>query len=160
LIWVDNWALEQLFDDFDAALRGAGACADEALRREFSEKALALYRGPFLPDESEQPSYIARREQLRAKLLRFLARIARGWEEAGAPEAVADCLLRFVEADELCEPLYRQLMLCYQRTGARVEAVAVYERLRTILSARQKLMPSQETQALYASLKAAGSTAA
>jgi DNA-binding SARP family transcriptional activator len=51
-------------------------------------------------------------------------------------------------------------MLCYQRTGARVEAVAVYERLRTILSARQKLMPSQETQALYASLKAAGSTAA
>ena len=160
LVWVDTWALEQLFDDFDSTLRGADACADEALRREFSEEALALYRGPFLPDESEQPSYIARREQLRARLLRFLARIARGWEEAGAPEAAADCLLRFVEADELCEPLYRQLMLCYQRTGARVEAVAVYERLRTILSARQKLMPSPETQALYASLKSVGSTAA
>ena len=160
LVWVDTWALEQLFDDFDAALRGADACADEALRREFSEKALALYRGPFLPDESEQPSYIARREQLRAKMLRFLARITRGWEETGAPEAAADCLLRFVEADELCEPLYRHLMLCYQRTGARVEAVAVYERLRTILSARQRLMPSPETQALYASLKVAGSTAA
>jgi DNA-binding SARP family transcriptional activator len=156
LVWVDTWALEQIFDDFDAAVRGADACADEALRREFSEKALALYRGPFLPDEAEQPSYIARRERLRARLLRFLARIARGWEEARAPEAAADCLLRFVEADELCEPLYRQLMLCYQRTGARVEAVAVYERLRTILSARQKLMPSPETQALYASLKTAG----
>jgi LuxR family maltose regulon positive regulatory protein len=93
-------------------------------------------------------------------VLRFLSRIARGWEEAGTPEAAADCLLRFVEVDELCEPLYRQLMLCYQRSGARVEAVAVYERLRTILSARQKLMPSPETQALYATLKAAGPAAA
>jgi ATP/maltotriose-dependent transcriptional regulator MalT/DNA-binding SARP family transcriptional activator len=160
LVWVDTWALDALLDDFDTALRGADACFDEALRREYFERAAALYRGPFLPDESEQPSYIARREQLRARVLRFISRIARGWEEAGMPAAAADCLLRFVEVDELSEPLYRQLMLCYQRSGAPVEAVAVYERLRTILSARQKLMPSPETQALYATLKAAGSAAA
>jgi DNA-binding SARP family transcriptional activator len=160
LVWVDTWALEALLDDFDTAFRGADACFDEVLCREFFARAIQLYRGPFLPDESEQPSYIACREQLRARVLRFLSRIARGWEEAGTPEAAADCLLRFVEVDELCEPLYRQLMLCYQRSGARVEAVAVYERLRTILSARQKLMPSPETQALYATLKAAGPAAA
>src|SRR5207302_153840 len=41
LVWVDTWALEQ-------------AVADSRL-----EEALALYRGPFLPDEAEQPSYIA-----------------------------------------------------------------------------------------------------
>ena len=160
LVWVDTWALEALLDDFDTALRGADMCSDEALRREYFERAIQLYRGPFLPDESEQPSYIACREQLRARVLRFVSRIARGWEEAGMPAAAADCLLRFVEVDELSEPLYRQLMLCYQRSGAPVEAVAVYERLRTILSARQKLMPSPETQALYATLKAAGSAVA
>jgi LuxR family transcriptional regulator, maltose regulon positive regulatory protein len=160
LVWVDTWALDQLFEEFDTALRGTDACGEEALRRSSAEKALELYRGPFLPDESEQPSYIACREQVRARLLRFIARIARGWEEAGAPEMAADCYLRFIEADELCEPLYRQLMLCHQRSGAPVEGVAAYERLRTILSARLKSMPSAETQALYVSLKSAGASPA
>jgi DNA-binding SARP family transcriptional activator len=159
LVWVDTWALEQLFDEFDTASRDADACEDEVKRRAIVEKALELYRGPFLADESEQPSFIACREQSRGRLLRFLARIARGWEEAGEPEAAADCYLRFIEADELCEPLYRQLMQCYMRSGASIEAVAAYERLRTILSARLKTMPSAETQALYASLKSAGASA-
>ncbi len=159
LVWVDTLALEQLFDAFDAALRGSDACTDETLRRQSFEEALELYRGPFLPDESEQPFYIACREQLRARLLRFLARIARGWEEARAPEAAADCYLRFIEVDELCEPLYRHLMLCLQRSGAIGEAAVAYERLRTIFSARLKSMPSPETQALYAGLKAAGALA-
>ena len=132
LVWVDTWALEQLFDDFDAALRAAGpAAAADPCSRRFAEEALALYRGPFLPDESEQPAYIACREQIRARLLRFLARLARGWEEAGSPETAADGYLRCIEADELCEPLYRQLMLCCQRSGKPGEAIAAYERLRT-----------------------------
>jgi len=159
-VWVDTWALAQLLDDFDAALRGSDACADAALRRDTVERALELYRGPFLPDESEQPSYIAHREQVRGRLLRFLARIARGWERAGAPQAAADCYLRFIEVDELSEPLYRQLMLFYQRCGALIDAVAAYERLRTLLSTRMKSMPSPEAQALYASLKSAGAPAA
>ncbi|HEX7271271.1 MAG TPA: BTAD domain-containing putative transcriptional regulator [Casimicrobiaceae bacterium] len=159
-VWVDTWALAQLLDDFDTALRGNDACADETLRRDAVERALELYRGPFLPDESEQPSYIAHREQVRGRLQRFLARIALGWEKVGAPRAAADCYLRFIDADELSEPLYRQLMLCYQRCGASVDAVAAYERLRTLLSTRMKSMPSPETQALYASLKSAGASAA
>ena len=159
-VWVDTWALERLLDDFDAALHGAEACADEALRRDFAERALDLYRGPFLSDESEQPAYIASREQFRARLLRLLVRIVRGWEEAGAPRTAVEYLLRFVESDELYEPLHRQLMLCYQRSGAPVEAVGAYERLRTLLAARLKSMPSAETQALYASLKSAGAPAA
>jgi DNA-binding SARP family transcriptional activator len=128
---------------------------DETLRRESVERALELYRGPFLPDETEQPSYITHRENVRARLVRFLARTARGWEEAGAPEVAIDCYLRFIEADQLCEPLYRLLMQGCQRSGASVEAVAAYERLRTLLSTRTKSMPSPETQALYASLKSA-----
>jgi DNA-binding SARP family transcriptional activator len=123
----------------------------------FAERALALYRGPFLPDESEQPAYIACREQIRARLLRFLARLARGQEEAGSPGAAADVYLRCIDVDELCEPLYRQLMLCYQRSGEPDEAIATYERLRTALSTRMKTMASAETQALYASLRSAGS---
>jgi DNA-binding SARP family transcriptional activator len=52
----------------------------------------------------------------------------------------------------LCEAFYRNLMLCYQRRGEHAEALATYERLRTALSTRLKVMPSPETQAVYAGL--------
>jgi LuxR family transcriptional regulator, maltose regulon positive regulatory protein len=159
MIWVDTWALEQLFDDFEAARRDS-ALNGELRNRKFTEDALAIYRGPFLPDESEQPCYIACREQIRGKLLRFLVAMARGYEADGMPEAAAGAYLRFIEADELCEPLYRQLMLCYERSGAPADALTTYERLRTILSMRLKTMPSLETQALYARLKSGGSATA
>jgi DNA-binding SARP family transcriptional activator len=120
--------------------------------RALTDEALKLYRGPFLPDESEQPSYIACREQIRSKLLRCLTRVARWWEDNGMAEAAADCYLRCIDADPLCEAFYRNLMLSYQRRGERAEALATYERLRTVLSTRLKLMPSQETQAVYAAL--------
>jgi len=155
-VWVDTGALEPLFDEFDAALRATGTAAGGSVLAEYFEKVLALYRGPFLPDESEQPAYIACREQIRARLLRFLARLARGWEEAGSPEAAADGYLRCIDVDELCEPLYRQLMLCFQRNGRPGEAMATYERLRTVLSTRMRAMPTPETQALYASLRSTG----
>jgi DNA-binding SARP family transcriptional activator len=91
--------------------------------------------------------------------LRFLARVARASEETEAPEAATDTYLRFIEADELCEPLYRNLMQCFQRSGATIDALTTYERLRTILATRLKTMPSAETQSLYASLKSAGAAA-
>src|SRR5262249_6688815 len=155
LIWTDIWAIERLFDDFDSRTRTKDANGGD-LRRKFADEALSLYRGPFLPDESEQPSYIACREQIRARLLRILARVARAWEETRAQEVAADTYLRFIEADELCEPLYRNLMQCFQRSGATFDALTTYERLRTILATRLKTMPSAETQSLYASLKSAG----
>ena len=155
-VWVDTWALEPLFEELDAALRAAGPATARSVLAGFAEKVFALYRGPFLPDESEQPAYIACREQVRARLLRFLARLARGWEEAGSPETAADGYLRCIESDELCEPFYRQLMLCCQRTGRPGEAIAAYERLRAVLSTRMKAMPTPETQALYASLRSTG----
>ena len=115
-------------------------------------EALALYRGPFLPDESEQPSFIACREQIRGKLLRCLTRVARWWEDNGMPDAAIDCYLRCIDADGLCEAFYRNLMQCYQRRGERAEALATYERLRTMLASRLKSTPSQETQAVYTAL--------
>jgi DNA-binding SARP family transcriptional activator len=156
LVWVDAWALEQACSALEEGLRApAGAAADAGLNA-LADEALALYRGPFLPDESEQPSYIACREQLRLRLLRCLARLARRWEDAGRAEAAAECYLRLIEADPLFEAPYRNLMLSYQRAGDVVEARASYERLKTLLAARLKAAPSPETQAVYAGLKAGG----
>jgi DNA-binding SARP family transcriptional activator len=152
LVWVDAWAQEEVLAQLDEALRMPDAeRAAPALRR-LADESLAIYRGPFLPDESEQPCYIANREQIRARLLRCLSRFARQREEAGQAEAAADYYLRLIEADELFEAPYRHLMQCLQRSGEQGEARGAYERLRTVLSTRLKIMPSAETQAVYASL--------
>lgn len=152
LAWVDSWAFDRLLGELDDALRALPAEAAEERVRALADELLTLYRGPFLSDETEQPAYIACREQLRARLLRCLTRVARRWEEGGRPEAAVDCYLRCVEADPLFEAPYRNLMLLYQRTGDAVEARATYERLRTLLSARLKSLPSPETQAVFQEL--------
>jgi LuxR family maltose regulon positive regulatory protein len=147
LVWLDTWALDQLIAEIDAALREPRPRPDPALRALIYE-ALELYRGPLLPDESEQPSYIGSREQIRAKLLRTISRATRGWEDAGAHDAAADCYLRLIDADPLFEAAHRNLMLCYQRHGNAAEMRATYDRLRVVLATRLKTTPSAETQAL------------
>jgi len=152
LVWVDIWALDHVLAALDDALRAAdeGAPPPQAL----ADEAFALYHGPFLPDETEQPSYIACRERVRARLLRCIGRLARRLEDSGQQDAAADCYLRLIEADHLFEAPYRNLMQCFQRAGNPAEARATYERLRTVLSTRLKIMPSPETQAVYAGLGA------
>lgn len=152
LVWVDAWALESVMAEFDDILRGPPGASRIGVLQRLVDEALALYRGPFLPDESEQPAYLAYREQLRARLLRCLARVARAGEEAGRPAAGADGYQRMIDADPLYEAPYRNFMLSCQRAGDMAEARATYERLRTVLATRLKVMPSAETQAVYAEL--------
>jgi ATP/maltotriose-dependent transcriptional regulator MalT/DNA-binding SARP family transcriptional activator len=156
LVWADTWALDQVCAAIDDALRAPAAQGPDTGLRALADEALALYRGPFLPDESEQPGYIANREQIRSRLLRCLARVARRWEDGGQSDAAADCYLRLIEVDPLFEAPYRNLMLSYQRGGDAVEARATYERLRMLLAARLQAEPSPETQAVLAGLKARG----
>ncbi len=155
IVWTDTWALDQVLSEIENATRlpTARKRPDPALR-ESVQQALALYPGPFLPDESEHPGYIAFREQLRARLLRCVARAARHWEEAGDFDTAADFYLQLLQADSMFEAPYRNLMLCYQRHGDVGAARDVYERLRTTLSMRLKIMPSAQTQAVYAGLDA------
>jgi len=156
LVWLDTWALEQALDELDDALRLPNPERAAPLSRSLAAEALVLYRGPFLPDESEQPAYIASREQARARLLRSLSRLARQREEAGEGNTAAECYLQLIEADDLFEPPYRYLMQCLQRCGEASEARSAYERLRTVLATKLKVMPSAETQAVYASLGVPG----
>jgi len=158
LVWLDGWALEQALVELDGALRLPGVERAASVLDALAAEALSLYRGPFLPDESEQPSYLAYREQVRARLLRSLARLSRRREEQGEREAAAECYLRLIESDDVFEAPYRYLMQCLQRGGEAAEARNAYERLRTVLSTKRKILPSAETQAVYASLGAPGAS--
>ena len=153
MFWVDTWAVDHLLSELETHLRDDGSRTTNPAANVLVEETLCLYKGPFLPDEAEQPAYIARREQLRARLLRAITRVARRWEEIGHSEAAVDCYLRCIAADELCEAFYRNLMLCYQRHGALSEALSTYERLQAVLAARLRSVPSPETQAIHAGLR-------
>jgi DNA-binding SARP family transcriptional activator len=153
LFRLDTWVLDHLLGEVERSLRaGAAEGADSALHT-LVDELLAVYRGPFLPDEDEQPAYIAAREQLRARLLRVITRCARRWEERGQGDAAVDCYQRCIDADELCEAFYRNLMLCHQRQGDLADALATYDRLQAVMAARLKCAPSPETQAIRAALR-------
>jgi len=154
LFWLDTWTLEHLLGEIEDSLRAADTRTADTRMHVLVDEVLALYKGPFLPDEAEQPAYIARREQIRARLLRVATRASRRWEEGGRGDAAVDCYLRCIDADELCEAFYRNLMLCYQRHGEVAEALATFDRLQAVLAARLKSAPSPETQAIRDSLRA------
>ena len=154
LFWQDGRALDQVLADIDACFRSDRATIAEPALHALVEEALLLYRGPFLLDDVGHPAYVARREQLRSRLLRAIARAARHWEESGHSESAIDAYRRCIDADEQCEAFYRHLMLSYQRRGDTAEALATYERLRAVLSVRLRGQPSAETQEVFARLRA------
>ena len=153
LFWLDSWALEQLLADIEERARDDQRTLGTPAWQDRVDEALALYAGPFLLDDVEQPAYTARREQLRARLLRTLARVGRHWEEQGHGERAVDCYLRCIDVDEQCEAFYRNLMLCQQRQGHPIDALATYQRLHTVLAARSRTVPSAETEAIRAALQ-------
>jgi len=156
MFWVDAWAFDHLAAEIDASRDAQSPSAQiQALVGEL----VALYRGPFLPDEAEQSAYLARREQLRARLLRALAQ---AWpaDDAPRPNAEVDAYARCVQADELCEAFHRELMLAWLRRGDASRAAATYQHLRTLLAARLRTQPSPETQAVYQDVVARTAAAA
>ncbi len=153
LCWLDTWALDHLLAELDARLRASDMRAPDPALHALVDEALALYPGPFLSDEAEQPAYMARREQLRARLLRSLSNVGQRWEDGGLGATAVDCYLRCIDADELCEGFYRHLMQCQQRRGELAEAQATYRRLQAVLAARVAGLPSSETQAVHAGLR-------
>ena len=138
-VWVDVWAFERWL---------APAQGDAAGRRA-SEKAIALYQGPFLGKHADLSWALLLRERLRSKFLRHLVQWSRGLFEAKEFEAAVVVLEKGLNVDPLAEEFYRDLMLCYQALGRRAEATGVYQRCQKILGAVLGVSPA--TVALYQS---------
>jgi len=123
-VWLDTWNFERLLTQAEVAGRnGSGASAPALV-----EKALALYRGPFL-DQTDHPWAIARREKLRAKFIHHLLARGLALETQGQWDEAIACYLRGIEADEFVEVFHQQLIRCYQHLGRTAEAHAAGQRL-------------------------------
>jgi len=137
-VWVDASALEH-------ALAGPSDFVGKP-------HALSLYRGPFLGRDA--PAWaLPMRERLRSMLLRAIESAGRLHEERGQIENAIECYRRGIETDPLAETLYRRLMLCYERSDRRAEALATYSRLAALLASQLGMQPSVESRRLYRRLR-------
>jgi len=145
--WVDAWAFERFLGHAEKA-RKVGK-ETEAIR--LYEKALFLYRGPFLQSE-EMTCVVSPREKLRSGFLRGVARLGQCYEDGDRWEEAVSCYGKGIEADDLAEELYRRLMVCHIRRGRKAEALSVYRRCREMLSSVLGVDPSAETRVIAESI--------
>jgi DNA-binding SARP family transcriptional activator len=146
--WVDIWAFGHILAQVESQLKEG--LTETAIQ--LTEKALEMYRGPFLAEEMEQPWVISMRERLKSKFLRALNHLANYWVEVGQLEKAAECYQKGLEVNDLIEELYQHLMNCNLRLGRKTEALAVYHRCRKTLHAVLGIEPSPKTEAIYSSL--------
>ncbi|MFF4504016.1 ATP-binding protein [Streptomyces sp. NPDC001401] len=146
---VDVQRFERLSQEGRAAL----AAGDHARAAPLLREALALWRGPALPDLPDAHAEAARLEELRLAAVqdRIEADLALG----GSPELVPE-LRALLSAHPLSERLYGQLMRALHAGGRPAEALTVYEDARRTLADELGADPSPELSALHLELLQGG----
>jgi WD40 repeat protein/DNA-binding SARP family transcriptional activator len=135
------------FEDLLAEARGNGS--EPRTTDRILTEALGLWRGPALADLSAEPSLtadIARLEELRLQALeeRFGAEL-----DLGLHANVVAELENLTRSHPLRERLWGESMLALYRCDRQAEALAAFERARTILAEELGIDPSHELRKLH-----------
>jgi ATP/maltotriose-dependent transcriptional regulator MalT/DNA-binding SARP family transcriptional activator len=152
LCWLDVRAFDVVSRNIESLVRETRGHAVMDDIRAHAENLLALYRGPFMISEGDNPIYVSMRERLRNRFLRCVGGLGRSLECAGAWDEAVNLYQRGIESDQLAEGLYRRLMVCYRELGRHAEAVEVFDACKRIIRAELEVEPSPETTAIYENL--------
>ena len=149
--YVDSWVFERLASKIEELWKQSQSKSsiEEVIR--LTEKAIAMYRGPFLSADDEHWA-LSCRERLRSKFLRLVFRLGDYLENSNQCEKAVYYYKKALEVDNLAEEFYQRLIVCYQYLGQHAEAMRVYKRCRGVLSATLGIEPSSKTEAIYKSL--------
>jgi len=145
--WVDAWAFEATLEQAEGLWKKEQA--ESAVQ--LLEKAMQIYRGPFLAQETERPWTLSLRERLRGRFLRNVEKLGKYWQQSSQWEKALDCYLKGLEMDDLAEEFYLGVMICYHQLGRKNDALTAYKRYRRILSSVPGLEPSSRVEILYKS---------
>jgi predicted ATPase/DNA-binding SARP family transcriptional activator len=148
---------------FEQAIAAARA-APLAARTAALQRACDLYQGDFLagvlvrdaPDFDEW--LLAQRLRLREQAIHALHVLGDLYLAQAQYGRAIDCATRLLALDAWREAAHRQLMTALAHSGRRVAALAQYESCRQVLLAELGIEPAEETTALAARIRAAGST--
>lgn len=146
--------------DFRTACRSAVAALESECQAEVElhgGRALALYRGPFLPGCYDDWA-LSVREDLGRTCVDLCDRVAAYWLSCGDPTAAAVFARRRVLLEPLEEPGYRLLMRTQREAGDRAGAMRTYHQCASLLERELGVVPSPDTRAeLDAALSDIGS---
>lgn len=149
---LDVRAFDVVVQKIEGLARGSrGHAASEDICAQ-ADGLLALYRGPFMASEGDNPIYVSLRERLRNRFLRCVGDLGRMLEASGAWDEAVNLYQRGIESDQLAEGLYRRLMVCYRELGRHAEAVEVFDACKRTIRAELEVEPSPETTAIYENL--------
>jgi DNA-binding SARP family transcriptional activator len=149
-LWLDVRAFEAAVARIDALLADNGA--DTEALAAAATALVAGYPGHFLAGEDDQPWLVGLRDRLRAKLIRAVVELGRRLQARGEWREAAALYAHGLEADNLAEPLYRELMVCHRELGETAEALRAFRRCRELLSMVLGVAPSAETEAVRRTL--------
>ncbi len=148
LCWVDLWEFERLLNNADHAARFG--YREKSFR--YIESAVGVYHGNFLAGDIEEPWTFFTRDCSRDRLFRNLIKLGTYLEDKNQFEKALDCYLKGIEIYELAEEFYQKLIKCYHRLGRNDEALNVYDRLKRVLAATIKRIPSSKTECIVKTL--------
>jgi DNA-binding SARP family transcriptional activator len=149
--WIDALALEDVVARIEKAANGGGGLLDAESAGLMAE-LLQLYSGHFLDSESQEAWVVSARDRWKAKFIRAVALLGSALENRTEWEQAAALYSRALELDNLAEPLYRRLMVCYWELGEPAEGLNVYRRCRDMLSIVLGIKPGVETEAVRSML--------
>ena len=115
----------------------------------FYAEALEIYKGDFLPEELYAPWPDKKREELRAKYIELLNKMASLHERQGSLKKAMDCYKKAIQVDPLVEESYQKLMTFYSSKGMYNEALRIYEECKKALKRELKAQPDSTTTTIY-----------
>jgi DNA-binding SARP family transcriptional activator len=145
--WTDAWSFEHSLDKAETLAEGETAG--------LTKKAIALYKGHFLPSEAGQPWSVSLRERLRDRFARLVVSMGVSCENKGEWEEALRCFQKGLDIDDLTEEFYRHAMTCQIRLGRHAQAVTVFKRCRSALARALGIEPSPKTAQIYNALAGA-----
>jgi ATP/maltotriose-dependent transcriptional regulator MalT/DNA-binding SARP family transcriptional activator len=146
-VWVDVWAFERLLSQAEKEIN-KNEKRNILFGSKYAEKAINLYNGGFLTQNSRDHWCIRLRERLKSRFLRGVILLGRSFEKQEKCEKAVNYYLQALEIDPLVEEFYQRLMICYHRMGRDAEAVLVYKKCQKNLQCMLNVEPSIHTKAI------------
>ena len=131
----------------DAYLLEASQCIKQNKLAEAwsnTDKALALYRGPFYSYGSSSWE-LSVSERIRRKLLNHIDQLGTQLIDNHYYELAIQAYMKGIEIDELQEMFYQGAIRCYKQMGCDAEAYSIYKQCKTVLTSVLGIMPGAQT---------------
>ncbi len=116
-------------------------------------KAFAYYSGAFAANLKSEEWCELKREKFKEQWLILAIRLCSCYLRKNKLNLVIDIAQKILKEDACMEEAHKYLMRCYSKMGLRSQAIRQYEFCRQRLWSELKLLPEQETEKLYQSLR-------